>query len=83
MQGLKGEPPDSQVEEFIQCIIPFKDSPVERIIQGRQDRQDLKGKAPDSQVEEIIQSSTLSRDAQWRFSYPTVLRPKLTLTDTH
>ena len=52
MQDLKGEPPDSQVEEFIQGSIlprdipgegiiqgsiPSKDSPVEGIIQGRQD----------------------------------------------
>ena len=83
MQDLKEEPPDSQVEEFIQCIIPFKDSPVKRIIQGRQDRQDLKGESSYSQVEDIIQSSTLSQDAQWRFAYPTVLRPTLTLTDAH
>ena len=38
-QDLKGEPPDSQVEEFTQGI-PTQDSPVEGTIQGRKERQD-------------------------------------------
>ena len=52
-QNLKGEPPESQVEEFIQGI-SSQDSPVEGIIQGRQHRQDLKGEPSGSQVEEFI-----------------------------
>ena len=52
-QNLKGEPPESQVEEFIQGI-SSQHSPVEGIIQGRQHRQDLKGEPSGSQVEEFI-----------------------------
>ena len=52
-QNLKGEPPESHVEEFIQGI-SSQDSPVEGIIQGRQHRQDLKGEPSGSQVEEFI-----------------------------
>ena len=52
-QNLKGEPPESQVEEFIQGI-SSQDSPVEGIIQGRQHRQDLKGEPPKIKVEEFI-----------------------------
>ena len=54
MQDQKGEPPDSQVEDFIQGS-PYQDKPVEGNIQGRQDRQDLKGEPPESCVEEFIQ----------------------------
>ena len=57
-QDQKGEPPDSQVEDFIQGS-PYQDKPVEGNIQGRQDRQDLKGEPPDSQVEEFLQRWTI------------------------
>ena len=43
------------MDEIIQGSIPFQESPVEGIIQGRQGIQDLKGEPPDRPVEGIVQ----------------------------
>ena len=62
-QDEKGEPPDSQVEEFTRERI------VEGSIQGRQDRKDLKGEPPDSQVEEFAQGIQ-SQDSPVEIDHP-------------
>ena len=62
-QDLKGEPPDRHVEVLIQWSSPYRDRPVEGIVQGIQGWEELTGEPPDSHVEVLIQWSIPYKDS--------------------